>query len=209
MDFNRLRYHFDKANVTPRVVLDIGACDGRWCREFKKLYPDCLVHQFEANKEMIDKLEGTYDILLLGDRHQDSIPYYKGGNQTGNSMYREQSVYYENCEVDYLTMHTLDEVLLNRYDNIDLAKMDVQGAEVSVMLGGLETMTKCDLFLLEISLLPYNEGAPLCAEVIAFMNEQGFMMIDILETHKFKQDLIQIDALFARKNSKYITTYFS
>ena len=105
--------------------------------------------------------------------------------------------------------NTLDNVIGDMYDHIDLIKLDVQGAELDILRGSTEkVLPKCDLILMEVALLQYNKGAPLSGEVFTYMDSIGFQAIDILEKHYFNKDMIQADFLFARKGSVYIPQTF-
>ena len=67
------------------------------------------------------------------------------------------------------------------------------------MKGGSETVSGCAALILETSLLPYNQGAPLIADVIAATAGLGFRCVDICEVARSNEDFIfQIDLLFVR-----------
>jgi hypothetical protein len=57
--------------------------------------------------------------------------------------------------------------------------------------------------ILEVSLLPYNEGAPLFGEVVAFMAKAGFAVYDFCGQHRRQSDhaLFQTDVVFVRADS--------
>ena len=57
--------------------------------------------------------------------------------------------------------------------------------------------------LLEVSLLPYNRGAPAFAEVVAFMADQGFVAYDVCGQLRRQSDaaLAQADVIFVRARS--------
>tara|TARA_R100000750_G_C2335229_1_gene91824 strand:- start:366 stop:1046 length:681 start_codon:yes stop_codon:yes gene_type:complete len=224
MDFDRLTYHFQRAGVTPQVILDVGANKGQWFEECRKRFK-CTIHLFEADSDnfasIVDKINqsnnnygyipSTLSIGLLGAKKVEEVPFYKAkiANNTGNSMYLENSKYFEDHDVVKLKMDTLDNVIGNTYAKIDLIKLDVQGAELDILRGSVEkALPTCDLILMEVALLQYNKGAPLSGEVFSYMDSIGFQAIDILEKHYFGRDLIQADYLFARKGSVYIPQQF-
>jgi hypothetical protein len=57
--------------------------------------------------------------------------------------------------------------------------------------------------ILEASLIPYNDGAPLIAGVIAFMDKAGFVAYDFFGGHRRETDnaLYQTDIVFTRPDS--------
>jgi hypothetical protein len=84
-----------------------------------------------------------------------------------------------------------------------LLKADVQGYELEVLRGASETLKKVEVILLEISTLPYNIGAPLFSDVIAFLAERRFPVYDFCHVHRRQSDeaAFQVDVLFAREDS--------
>jgi hypothetical protein len=95
----------------------------------------------------------------------------------------------------------------NRLDAFRLAaefiKIDVQGYELEVLRGGMETLAQAEAALIELSLIEINNGCPLLHEALAFMKHAGFVAYDILELHRRPLDgaMNQIDVLFLREDS--------
>ncbi|MDP9225708.1 MAG: FkbM family methyltransferase, partial [Actinomycetota bacterium] len=56
-------------------------------------------------------------------------------------------------------------------------KLDVQGYELQVLEGGLETLGRSSLVQLELSVLPIYETAPTYRDVLQFMEEHGFRLV--------------------------------
>jgi hypothetical protein len=54
---------------------------------------------------------------------------------------------------------------------------------------------------MEMSLLEYNKGAPLIADVIARLQQLGFVLFDIFELSRFAGHLNQVDGVFVRATS--------
>ena len=78
-------------------------------------------------------------------------------------------------------MSTLDSVVDERkMTGPILLKADVQGYELEALRGANQTLRKTEVILLEVSTLPYNIGAPLLAEVVAFMAERRFLVYDLV-----------------------------
>ena len=103
-----------------------------------------------------------------------------------------------------LPMRTLDSVVDERkMTGPILLKADVQGYELEVLRGANQTLQNTEVILLEVSTLPYNIGAPLFAEVVAFMAERRFLVYDLCHLHRRQSDdtAFQVDVLFARAGS--------
>jgi hypothetical protein len=68
--------------------------------------------------------------------------------------------------------------------------------------GGQTTLDLCELVQLEVALLPYTEGAPTFLEVVTYMDERGFVPLDVSGFSRPNLvDLVQVDILFARRDS--------
>lgn len=126
---------------------------------------------------------------------------------TGNSIYKENSEYFRDKRLfhveEVITTTLKDVVEKNAITNIDLIKLDVQGSEKDVMLGGLDIIRSCKAILIELSVLEYNIGSPTLVEMINFLDQIGFRLCDIVDLHydTSKSELLQFDALFVRKET--------
>jgi len=106
--------------------------------------------------------------------------------------------------VESLPMKTLDSVVARRkMPGPILLKADVQGYELEVLRGANETLRNTEVILLEVSTLPYNIGAPLFSDVVAFVADRRFLIYDFCHLHRRQSDdtAFQVDVLFAREDS--------
>jgi hypothetical protein len=79
---------------------------------------------------------------------------------------------------------TLDAVRrLKNFPPPDMIKMDVQGAELDVLKGAVETLSTVKHVILELQVVEYNKGAPLKDDVIAYMDTQGFDCLGIFSNN--------------------------
>jgi hypothetical protein len=84
------------------------------------------------------------------------------------------------------------------------AKIDVQGAELSVLRGMGEEFRWIDLLVIETSLIAtLRGGAPEASDVIGFLHERGFVLFDIVGMTRRPRDraLAQIDAVLVPSGS--------
>lgn len=198
---------------SPEAILDIGAYEGEWMHMAKVVFPQSRVLMIEAQPEKESLLKATcnkfggsveFMIALLGRTNREAVPFYQmrtPTNSTGSSLYEEQTSFERRTIT--LPMHRLDDMLAKRPPmRFPFIKLDVQGAEIEVLSGGLETLQAAEVVLLEASFLEYNKGAPQFAEVVAFMNANRFVVFDVLDCFRAKRDvLFQGDILFVRKDS--------
>tara|TARA_B100000780_G_scaffold218955_1_gene158056 strand:- start:120 stop:830 length:711 start_codon:yes stop_codon:yes gene_type:complete len=192
--YKSLGIKFDK-------VLDIGAYLGTWKDMFEKIFPESRILMIEANKEKeeILKKKGEYLIALLGARDGELVDYFKCTNEnisSGNSVFEENTSYQFNPEKrKAITLSTL----LKDQSEFDLIKIDTQGSELNILKGGIEIVKKSKFLLLELSIVEYNSKAPKCAEVIKYLEENDFVLIDICDLNYRNKSLIQIDGFFVNK----------
>lgn len=202
--FHRLAFWKTKG-MNPGVVYDIGANDGTWTRDSKSVFSNARHEEFEANSE--HRRNGLH-MVLLGDTEK-TVTFYKAigenvGPNTGASMYLEVSQHY--APGKYIT-ETLPVVPLDSYvstNNLplpDFLKLDVQGAELDILRGGEKCLRNSKYVLLEASLHRWNKDAPMIEDIIIFMSERGFQLIDIVENHFVNNYLLQVDILFAHENT--------
>ena len=195
--------------ISPLTAIDIGANIGEWAVDFKRHFPNVNVLSVEANIQLEQQLKANnpnYLITLLGREINDGVKFYINpgtDNDTGASIYRETTQWGNNAMEITLPMTTLDS-LGKRFDWI---KIDVQGAELDVLNGGYETMKHAMVIELELSVMQYNKNSPSASEVIHWMWESGFEMLDITEHIYIEENndgvhkLAQFNALFL--NNKY------
>jgi FkbM family methyltransferase len=134
--FNRLCKEF-------KVVFDIGCRDDV---DYFHINPSCEYHLFEPNTIAINSLKQKLSKL---NNHRIIL------NEFGLSdISQEECCYYRNIEsftinpwvggIDYgdrFSLKTLDEYIeSNNIEKIDFLKIDVEGLDYKVILGGLETI---------------------------------------------------------------------
>ena len=195
-----------RRGFSPKTIIDVGAYTGEWTSRVIKYFPEAKFIMCEAQPEKKTSLEKIkqkfpsqveYHIGLLGDSEKDSVPYYL--METGSSVFEENTDY--DREKVQLPMRTLDTLIdVNSLDKPFFLKLDVQGYELEVLKGAGTLLAEAEIVLLEISILEYNKGAPLIAEVLYFLNQHGFSMFDITELKRTSDNhaLFQADAFFCR-----------
>lgn len=177
--------YLSKMGIKPKVVYDIGACVLHWTREAVNVWRDATFFAFEAMPESAGIFEHfgiPYSIGVLGEEDGKQVTFHQCTEHPGgNSIFTENPEIVQKQpqrELRTYTMRTLDSVVTEKgFPLPDLIKMDVQGAELSVLKGAKTCLEGCKDLILELQKVEYNVGAPLKDEVISYLKTLGFEMI--------------------------------
>ena len=208
------RFEFWKSKgMNPSVIFDIGAHNGSWTREIQPVFPAAKFFAFEPNTEHQKALQDISSHFILVGNKSDTVPYFKNaiGCTTGNSIYLEQTIYFspQTAFVQMLPLVRLDSYIpLYNLPTPDFLKLDVQGAELDVLQGLGTYLQSVKYIVAETSLHAYNSGAPLIEDIIGFLQQNSFQIIDIVELHKINGYLAQVDILFAHSSTNLRKTHF-
>lgn len=201
-DFVYSRYEVlrDKHNFTPTKILDIGAHVGDWYKTIKSIYPNSEVLSIEANPNCTTKLSrvNPNSIISCLGKEEGTTQFYINPLDpycTGASMYKEQTEFYEGSTGITLPVTTLDSL----GQQFDFIKMDVQGAELDIIKGGLDTIQNATILQLEVEMLDYNEGAPRASEIISYLYNLGFDLFDVGSFYYWDDKLNQSDMFFVNR----------
>lgn len=191
-------------------ALDIGANIGQYAINIHSLFPSVKILSIEANPECSAILETNlggvseieYIISCLSDIKKETIFYGTTKNPicTGNSLYRENTEHYSDEKIikSKIQTETLDE-LLNRTDRMgkyQFMKLDTQGSELDILKGATETLKYIKFIVVETSIVEYTIGSPLQTEIVSYLQNCGFYMLNSVEEHYHEGKLIQQDLLF-------------
>ena len=202
-DISQFFDFFKERNV--KSILDIGANVGNFSMMMRHILPDVYLYMIEANPfcdGILKKTRIPYSIVCLSNEEKDVQFYFQDDNMisTGSSYYLENTNYFSMKNYSWVTTQTLDSVLERDCPDtvFDFVKMDTQGSELDIMKGGQKTISNAKYVLLEISLIPYNIGAPLKEEVMEYMKSIGFVPIQKIDESYMDGKLIQEDWIFER-----------
>ena len=191
---------------TPDVVLDIGAFHGLWTNSMREIFADARYFLFEAIKyPELNSFDNVFNVLL-NDKAEE-VTWFEMRN-TGDSMFREKTVHFKNCNIIKRQSVELDTVIaetdiLQTANNIFI-KIDCQGAEMPILKGAKSLYLKTAFILLELPLFgQYNAGVPTFVEHLAFMDSIGFVPFDIVDNHYFNGFNMQVDVLFINKSHAF------
>ncbi len=177
------------AGIVPATVLDVGAALGAWSEECAGTFPAARylliepLDEFAAPLANVTASLGWAEHVAAAAAATDGeVTFNVHSDLVGSSVYREA----EGGSIDgtprTVPTVSLDTVVLERQAEGPFAlKVDVQGAELSVLRGGSRVLAESVVVILEVSFIEFFEGGRLAHEVIAEMAGHGFVIYDILD----------------------------
>jgi FkbM family methyltransferase len=198
----------------PDTILDIGAYHGNWTLHMRRIYNNSDYYLFEAiDYPELNRFGSTHNItkfnVILNDKNEE-VNWYQMKN-TGDSLFREKTHHFDNCEIIKRKSTTLD-IFISQKKILDKAKhifikIDCQGAEIPILRGASSVLDRTDFILIEIPLFgQYNENVPSFLYHIQYMDSIGFIPYDILDNHIINGFNMQIDILFINKSHEFNET---
>lgn len=198
-----------KIGFNPLFVIDGGAYEGYWTKDFLEVFPKASVLMLEAQESKRAILQNVcsmnnqvkYHIGLLSG--EDGKTYFFAEEET-NSHISERDSGEKKIQ---LQSQTLDSIIAKGgYPLPDFIKLDLQGFELEVLKGASNCLNAAEFCLLEVSLLDLAGGTPLILELLNFMNAKGFQAYDICQfiRRPYDKALWQIDLLCIKSDSRFI-----
>ena len=199
-----------RAGLRPTAAIDVGGNVGAWTRMCRRIFPEARLLTIEPQANLQGQLRETARQLgnvtvaqtLLGARPAAAVPFHVYQHSGMSSVFLDAEA--SPVGTTAIDMTTLDElVAAEAFPSAQLMKLDVQGSELEVLRGGTHTLADAEVVLVEVSLLPLYEGAPILHEVVAFLADSGFAAYDFLSERRRPRDqaLFQTDMLFVRRAS--------
>lgn len=185
------------------TIYDVGAERGNWTRMVQEMLgTKTNFYLFEPNTKYnsdLRKIGGSFYNFLLGDEIINEVNFFSLG-ETGDSIYKENSVKYANVLPMQIRQLTLDYLIFNKgFPVPDLLKLDTQGSELKILQGSLRFLNEVKVIVIELTINQLNNGSPLIGEVIEFLSENNFIPVHLTEIHMLSSVLAQIDIAFMNR----------
>ena len=200
-----------KANgFNPKLVVDVGASNGEFYNECRKIFTDAEYMLFEARKyeetsiaETIADIEPKPELIydtLLGTNIGKIVKFFN--MNAGSSIYEENTKFPRTVEKK--RMRALEEFLIGRMKKPAFLKIDTQGSELDILESLFGLQYYFEVIQLEVALLEYNKKAPTVADIHNFMDSIGFALYDFGPAFCRQSDnaIFHMDWIFVQKNSK-------
>lgn len=181
------------------TILDVGARPVGEAEPFQSIlshFPGSRVVAIEVDPQLCAELNRNaqpglcYYPNALG-RAQETRRFYETAHPMCSSLYQpnERLLNRFNCldvaklkAIDSIDTVSLDEfVRMHSIGPIDFIKVDVQGAELDVFVGGVRTLADTLAILSEVEFVPLYLDQPLFGDVSRFLAEQGIAFHKFLE----------------------------
>ncbi|WPU98339.1 FkbM family methyltransferase [Mucilaginibacter sp. cycad4] len=188
------------------LIFDIGSCEGEDAIRYSRLFPNARIFAFEPlpkNQQLIldnisqyhasnvrlfemalSKTEGMQDFHVSSGHPSDTNPpdNWDFGNKS-SSLLAPQEVLdavkwlkFDN-KIEVYT-NTLQNIITgNQVNTIDFVHMDVQGAELDVLIGAGDCIQNIKLIWLEVAETSLYRNQPLRKDIEDFMSAHSFKLL--------------------------------
>lgn len=187
------------------TILDVGGCEGEESIRYSRLFPNARIFIFEplpSNQILIKQNlteyqiehatlipmavsneDGTADFYVSSGHpeYQEKELNWDFGNKSSSLLEPEKSNIHNWLRFnEKITVNTisLDSFLIqNKITEIDFVHMDVQGAELNVLIGAELSLKKIKAMWLEVADVHFYKNQVLRKDIEHFMKDKGFYLL--------------------------------
>ena len=178
------KYDFSNA----KGIIHVGAHDGGEYEEYQTTFKqDITIHWFEPQKEVFkmltdrigDKLNNHFYNVGLGSKKEFKQIWTENENRGESASFSEpkdHKTLYPNINFfpsEILEVRTLDSFNIS---DSNILVIDVQGFELEVLKGSVETLKKIDHIFCEINNVEMYKDCPTLAQLCEFLSLHGFTL---------------------------------
>jgi len=197
-----------------QTILDIGANDGHWAQEMRSLFPDAQIYAFEPLKDCFERVVARFEGDALFKAFNVALGDNDGSAEIERSSFHPSSslrpmaklhkeLYPKSASV------TREKIAVRRLDSMAnelvlkrgvLVKMDVQGFEDKVIIGGKNVFSQAGVVISEVSFVELYENQPLFGDIHDALRELGFSYRGNCAEHfsRLTGEKIYEDSIFVR-----------
>lgn len=202
------------------VIFDVGAHQGRIAKEYRGLFPLASIYCFEPFSQSFQDLSTNLEDdsrtlcfeIALSDQVGTAILNANLSSATNSLLKTDKRGAFfwgeglldttSQLEVSTSTIDTFcDQADI---PHIDILKMDVQGSEFSVLLGGQNMLAcnKVSIIYSELIMSPTYVGQYKLHDYLSFLDSLGYEFLDMFDPIRRNGQLIQADAIFLNSTFK-------
>ena len=201
-------------DIPIKTILDIGANEGQFVEEIYDIFPEAKIYSFEpltkSYEKLVEKIKlknrlYTYNIAL-GEKDERKAFYMSSASPSSSllkmgTLHKNLFPHTSTITEQIVTIKRLDSVEgIHIQDNL-LIKIDVQGAEDKVILGGLETFSRAKIIITEVSFATLYESQPLFKDIFSLLDTLNFKYFGNIEQfyHPKNRAPLFSDAIFVHQ----------
>lgn len=197
------------------TVLDVGANVGQFASQIHSLLPGATLYSFEpledCYSELLRTMKGVERFralnIALGDRNGREQIYRNDYTPSSSLLPMGDQL---TQSFPFTAMATRQEIEIRRLDDLGdelvlmepiLMKIDVQGMEDKVLLGGERTLARTSILIVETSFTELYKGQALFDRVYRLLADWGFTFMGSEHNIRDPEDgrVLQSDAVFLRR----------
>jgi FkbM family methyltransferase len=196
--------HLVSLGLSPAAVIDVGVAYGT--PALYAAFPSARhlliepLQEFEPYMQDICAQYNAEYLLAAASAKPGKMEIGVTADLTGSSLMRAEG---EKREVPVVT---LDNVCRKRgLTGPFVVKVDVQGAELSVLDGSSSILKDTELAILEVSFFRFADGFPELYDVVEYMKTRGFVVYEIFGGHNRPLDgaRAQTDIAFVKEDGRF------
>lgn len=182
-------------NLKINGVIHVGGHVGEEIPTYQKYTKN--IHIFEPQKDCYDQITESvkkYNVAL--GENEEEMSLYLADNKQSSSLLKPKKHLTEHPTVLFVDETKVQVKKLDSYNIIDcnFLNMDVQGYELNVLRGGINTIKYVDAIYTEVNTDELYENNSMITDMDKWLDEQGFKRIwDYITPNKWG------DALYVRK----------
>lgn len=201
------------ARLEPATVIDVGANRGQFALDVEAALPEARVYSFEP----MSGAAATFRRVFGGNSRYSIVEVALGAGEGSADLHvsrhddsssllpigAAQVAFFPGTEETAMTsvrVTTLDSALrMEALVEPVLVKIDVQGFELEVLRGAVETLDRVRWIYVECSFEELYDGQPLASDVIDWLRTHSFHLRGIGAIAEVGRRIVQADLLFERR----------
>jgi FkbM family methyltransferase len=204
-----IRSFFEHRNISPKVIFDVGANQGDYAAQCLELFPDARVYCFEPTPAVLGILNDRYAsharVKIVAGAVTDGdapVTFNLRGDSVWNSLLANgdagiapgatQAIEVKGMRLDSFAAS-------EAIDQVDLLKLDIQGAEMKALAGAEKLLRdgKISLVQMEMNFQNLYAGQADCQSVSKFMFGHGYWLQGVYSPSMLSGLLCSIEVVFA------------